>query len=47
MLLDRLTEEYPDQEFFVRMYGPTLGCFIGPNSLGVLVYEAEDHGTGF
>lgn len=47
MLLDRLTEEYPNQEFSVRMYGPTLGCFIGPNSLGVLVYEAEDHGTGF
>lgn len=46
MLLDRLTEEYPDQAFSVRMYGPTLGCFIGPNSLGVLVYEAEDHVAG-
>lgn len=47
LLLERLAVEYPNQEFSVQMYGPTLGCFIGPNSLGVLVYEAEDHAAGF
>jgi DegV family protein with EDD domain len=47
MLLERLAVEYPDQQFPVMMYGPTLGCFIGPNSLGVLVYEGEDHAAGY
>lgn len=47
MLLERLAVEYPGQEFPVITYGPTLGCLIGPNSLGVLVYEGEDHAAGF
>ncbi len=48
MLLERLALEYGDQTFPVMMYGPTLGCHIGPNSLGVLVYEGQDdHVAGF
>ena len=41
-LLDRLQATFPDYEFGSLLYGPTLGTYIGPNSLGLIVYE----GTG-
>lgn len=42
LLLDRLEQTFPGQHFPVLNYGPGLACQIGPNSLGVFVYE----GTG-
>jgi DegV family protein with EDD domain len=48
MLLERLAVEFPGRsDYALMMYGPTLGCYIGPNSLGVLVHEGENHGPGF
>ena len=38
-LLDRLEQTFPGQRFPVLNYGPGLACQIGPNSLGVFVYE--------
>jgi DegV family protein with EDD domain len=42
LLLDRLEQTFPGQYFPVMMYGATLACLIGPDSLGIVIYE----GTG-
>jgi DegV family protein with EDD domain len=34
-----LSEVLPDQEFPVVEYGPLLACHLGPEALGVIVYE--------
>jgi DegV family protein with EDD domain len=39
VLLDRLQSNYPGYEFDTITYGPTLGTYIGPFSLGLIVYE--------
>ncbi len=41
LLLERLAVEFPGREFPLMTYGPSLACHIGPNSLGVIVYEAS------
>jgi DegV family protein with EDD domain len=38
-LLERLETAYPDREFPVIGYPPSLAVHIGPRALGVLVYE--------
>jgi DegV family protein with EDD domain len=38
-LLERLELAYPDQEFPVIGYTPSLAVHIGPRALGVIVYE--------
>jgi DegV family protein with EDD domain len=38
-LLERLETAYPDREFPVIGYSPSLAVHIGPKALGVLVYE--------
>lgn len=40
LLLERLAVEFPGREFPLMTYGPALACHIGPNSLGVIVYES-------
>jgi DegV family protein with EDD domain len=41
LLLERLAVEFPGRHFPLMTYGPALACHIGPNSLGVIVYEAS------
>lgn len=38
-LLDRLKSSFHGYEFDTLTYGPTLGTYIGPCSLGLIVYE--------
>lgn len=42
LLLERLEQTFPGQYFPVMMYGATLACLIGPDGLGIVIYE----GTG-
>jgi DegV family protein with EDD domain len=38
-LLERLEQTFPGQYFPVMTYGPGLACQIGPDSLGIFIYE--------
>jgi DegV family protein with EDD domain len=42
LLLERLEQTFPGQYFPVMMYDASLACLIGPDSLGIVIYE----GTG-
>jgi DegV family protein with EDD domain len=42
LLLDRLQSSFPDYQFDTITYGPTLGTYIGPQSLGLIVYEGME-----
>jgi DegV family protein with EDD domain len=39
MLQDRLALEFPEREFPIMMYGPSLATHIGPDGMGVVVFE--------
>jgi DegV family protein with EDD domain len=39
LLIERLELVFPDLEFPILVYGPTLASHIGPDTLGVIVYE--------
>jgi DegV family protein with EDD domain len=39
LLRDRLRSFFPDKEFPVLVYGPLLASHIGPDSLGLIIYE--------
>ncbi|MDX1521746.1 MAG: DegV family protein [Anaerolineae bacterium] len=39
ILKERLVQNFPDMDFPVVQYGPDLATRIGPNALGVVVYE--------
>lgn len=41
-LQDRLAAEFPGRTFPSMMYGPSLGTMIGPDGMGVVVYENPD-----
>ncbi len=41
LLLERLELIFPGQYFPVMMYGPSLACLIGPNGLGIVIYEGS------
>jgi hypothetical protein len=41
LLLERLEQAFPGQYFPVLNYGPGLACQIGPNSLGIFIYEGS------
>jgi len=38
-LFQRLTEAFPRRRLDVRPYGPALATYLGPDALGVAVYE--------
>jgi len=42
LLLERLELTFPDLTFPILVYGPSLACHIGPDTLGVIVYEGMD-----
>ncbi len=39
LLIERLEMVFPDLKFPILVYGPTLASHIGPDTLGVIVYE--------
>jgi len=42
MLQERLTLLTPNQEFPIMLYGPLLASHIGPDGMGLVVYEGTD-----
>ena len=45
LVLEQLAVDFPGRRFPTCVYGPALGTFLGPNAMGVIVYEglpAED-----
>jgi DegV family protein with EDD domain len=41
-LLERLALDFPGRQWEVTTYGPSLATQIGPDSLGVIVFEGEE-----
>ncbi|HLF00638.1 MAG TPA: DegV family protein [Anaerolineales bacterium] len=41
LVLEQLAIDFPGRQFPVCVYGPSLGTFLGPNALGVIVFEGE------
>jgi len=39
LLQDRLRNFFPNQEFPILVYGPLLASHIGPDGLGLIIYE--------
>jgi len=47
LLIERLEIAFPKIEHPILVYGPVLACHIGPNGLGVIVYEGlNEEGLG-
>ena len=42
LLQDRLALEFGGRDFPVMMYGPSLGTHLGPDGVGIIVYEGEE-----
>ncbi len=42
LLIERLELVFPQIKPPIVVYGPVLACHIGPNGLGVIVYEGEE-----
>jgi DegV family protein with EDD domain len=42
LLQDQLAIEFPDYHFPLMMYGPSLASMIGPDGMGIVVYEAPE-----
>lgn len=39
LLIEQVTLQLPNLDLKVELYGPSLGVFVGPGALGVVVYE--------
>lgn len=39
LVLEQLALDFPGRKFPVCLYGPALGTFLGPDAMGVIVYE--------
>jgi DegV family protein with EDD domain len=46
MLIERLEMIFPRIKPPILVYGPVLACHVGPNGLGVIVYEGGEEGFG-
>lgn len=46
LLLERLAMEFPDRTWPVVAYRPSLATFVGPNAMGVVVFEGEGEPEG-
>ncbi len=42
MLIERLETIFPKVKPPILVYGPVLACHVGPNGLGVIVYEGSE-----
>jgi len=38
-LLERIAQTFPDKEILINTYSPSLAVHMGPEALGVIVYE--------
>ncbi len=43
ILQERLTQSFPDLQFPIIQYGPDLASRVGPNALGIVVYEGATY----
>ncbi|MBI3241720.1 MAG: DegV family protein [Chloroflexi bacterium] len=43
LLLNQLAIDFPGRKFPVVTYGPSLATYIGPEAMGVIVFEGEDN----
>ena len=41
LLLERLAADFPGQRWPVLAYNPSLGTYLGPNAMGVMLYEGQ------
>lgn len=41
MLLEQLAIDFPDRQFPIMVYGPSLGTLLGAEAMGVIVYEGN------
>jgi DegV family protein with EDD domain len=41
LVLEQLAIDFPGRQFPICVYGPSLGTFLGPNAMGVIVFEGE------
>jgi DegV family protein with EDD domain len=41
VLLERIAETFPNNEISIRTFGATMATHVGPNALGVIVYEGD------
>jgi DegV family protein with EDD domain len=41
MLLNQLAIDVPEHKFPIAVYGPTLATWLGPDAMGVMVFEGE------
>ncbi len=39
LVLEQLALDFPGRRFPISVYGPSLGTFLGPNAMGVIVFE--------
>jgi DegV family protein with EDD domain len=39
LIREQLALDFPGRQFPLNLYGPALGTFLGPNALGVIVFE--------
>jgi DegV family protein with EDD domain len=46
MLIERLETIFPKVQPPILVYGPVLACHVGPDGLGVIVYEGLEEGLG-
>ena len=46
LLLERLALEFPGRSWPVLAYRPSLATFVGPNAMGVMVFEGEGEPEG-
>jgi DegV family protein with EDD domain len=46
LLLERLAMEFPGRSWPVQTYHPSLATFVGPNAMGVVVFEGEGEPEG-
>lgn len=42
MLLERLAVDFPGRQWPVLTYGPSLGTFLGPDAMGIVICEGEE-----
>ncbi len=42
LLLERLAVDFPGRQWPVLVYGPSLATFLGPDAMGVIVFEGEE-----
>ncbi len=39
LVLEQLAIDFPGRQFPISVYGPSLGTFLGPSAMGVIVFE--------